>query len=138
LRAREALRDHRAKADPEGFNPKSENDPAPVTSSRSIAAPMNPAAAKRFLAQRRVAGNENVEDLEPTFAGRIAAMIDAAPPEIRDQIKIESGFRSRSHQARLFQRAIQKYGSANAAARNVAPPGRSQHNFGRAADLKYG
>jgi len=48
---------------------------------------------------------------------------------------VGSGLRTTQHQAELFSAAIAKYGSAEAARRHVAPPGSSQHELGRAADL---
>lgn len=53
-------------------------------------------------------------------------------------IQIYSGFRSNDRQAELFANAVEQYGSEAAARRYVAPPGRSQHNHGNAADLRYG
>jgi hypothetical protein len=49
-----------------------------------------------------------------------------------------SGYRSSAHQARLFANAKKKYGSAQAAGRWVAPPGRSAHQSGRAIDFYLG
>ncbi len=46
-----------------------------------------------------------------------------------------SGFRPRAYQAGLFRRAVERYGSEEAAARWVAPPGCSEHHTGRALDL---
>jgi LAS superfamily LD-carboxypeptidase LdcB len=46
-----------------------------------------------------------------------------------------SGFRSIEYQAGLFQRAIAKHGSEDAAARWVARPGFSEHHTGLAVDL---
>ncbi len=46
-----------------------------------------------------------------------------------------SGFRRRAYQAGLFRRAVERYGSEQAAARWVAPPGCSEHHTGRALDL---
>jgi hypothetical protein len=48
-----------------------------------------------------------------------------------------SGFRSPERQAQLWQNALSKYGSPEAARKWVAPPGRSQHNHGNAVDLRY-
>lgn len=53
-------------------------------------------------------------------------------------IQIYSGYRSPERQAQLYADALKKYGSPQAARKWVAPPGRSQHNFGNAADLRYG
>jgi len=53
-------------------------------------------------------------------------------------IRIFSGYRDPKHQERLWNDAVKKYGSPEAARRWVAPPGKSQHNHGNAADLRYG
>jgi hypothetical protein len=50
---------------------------------------------------------------------------------------IGSGFRSVERQKQLFDQAVAKYGSEATARKWVAPPGRSNHNHGLAADLKY-
>ena len=65
-------------------------------------------------------------------------MLGALPPELRGQITISSGFRSPERQAQLWDAALKKYGSADVARKWVAPPGRSQHGFGNAADLSFG
>jgi D-alanyl-D-alanine carboxypeptidase len=49
-----------------------------------------------------------------------------------------SGFRSSEYQETLFQRAVIKYGSEDAAVRWVARPGRSEHQTGLAIDLGDG
>jgi len=49
-----------------------------------------------------------------------------------------SGFRSSDYQETLFQRAVVKHGSADAAVRWVARPGRSEHQTGLAIDLGDG
>jgi D-alanyl-D-alanine carboxypeptidase len=46
-----------------------------------------------------------------------------------------SGFRSVAYQETLFQKAVTKYGSENAAVRWVARPGNSEHHTGLAIDL---
>lgn len=51
---------------------------------------------------------------------------------------VQSGYRSEERQARLWHEALDKYGSADEARKWVAPPGRSMHNHGQAADLNYG
>jgi len=53
-------------------------------------------------------------------------------------IQIYSGYRSNDHQGRLYDAALKKYGSEAAARKWVAPPGKSQHNHGGAADLRFG
>ena len=46
-----------------------------------------------------------------------------------------SGFRTVVYQEKLFQRAVMKYGSENAAIRWVARPGNSEHHTGLVIDL---
>jgi len=79
-----------------------------------------------------------ITGMQGGFRDGLAAMFQAAPPEIQAQLKIGSGFRSNERQAELFQAAVAKYGSPEAARKWVAPPGNSQHNHGNAADLKFG
>lgn len=75
--------------------------------------------------------------LTPEFASALANMFMAAPPDVQAQLRVSSGFRSPERQAQLWEQALAKYGSPEAARKWVAPPGRSQHNHGNAVDLKY-
>lgn len=75
--------------------------------------------------------------LDPAFIGALEQMFTAAPPEIQQQMRVTSGFRSPARQAELWEGALAKYGSPEAARKWVAPPGRSKHNRGQAVDLKY-
>lgn len=52
-----------------------------------------------------------------------------------EPLTINSGFRSIASQAAIWNDAVAKYGSEEAARAHVAPPGHSQHNLGNAADL---
>ena len=52
-------------------------------------------------------------------------------------IEIRSGWRSVNHQQHLFNVAVKKYGSAQAATKWVLPPKDSMHTFGLAIDVKY-
>ena len=79
-----------------------------------------------------------VDRLNPQFSRALQTMIEAAPPEIREHLRIGSGYRDPEHQKRLFDEAVRKYGSEGAARKWVAPPGRSQHGHGQAVDLSYG
>ena len=51
------------------------------------------------------------------------------------EFEVNSGWRSRKDQARLFREAVAKYGSKTEAARWVARPGTSAHQSGEAIDL---
>lgn len=78
----------------------------------------------------------HIADLDPEFQNRLAQFL-AAAGEQAGRITITSGARSIERQAQLWQQALEKYGSPEAARKWVAPPGRSQHNVGRAADLAF-
>jgi LAS superfamily LD-carboxypeptidase LdcB len=95
--------------------------------------------ARTFLRERLTAGHgrSHVDGLDETFATNLAAMIQDAPPEIRDGLGILSGYRSVERQRELYADALKKYGSPSKARRWVAPPGRSNHNHGQAVDLAY-
>lgn len=80
---------------------------------------------------------DSFSGLDQGFASALSNMFAAAPPEIAQHLRITSGFRSPERQAQLWQNALQKYGSPERARKWVAPPGRSNHNHGHAADLKY-
>jgi len=71
------------------------------------------------------------------FESALEQMFASAPPEIRDQLQVRSGYRSVERQQQLWDEAVAKYGSEAEARRWVAPPGRSQHGAGNAADLGY-
>lgn len=75
-----------------------------------------------------------ISNLDPTFARSLQTMLAAAPG---GGISIYSGARSNERQAQLWEQALRKYGSPEAARKWVAPPGHSNHNRGMAADLRY-
>jgi hypothetical protein len=75
----------------------------------------------------------HIDGMDPRLAERLAALLGAAP----GQATIYSGYRDPKHQQMLFERAVAKYGSPQAARKWVAPPGKSQHNAGSAADLRF-
>ena len=50
---------------------------------------------------------------------------------------VDSGWRSRTYQERLFGQAVSKYGSRAKAAHWVAPPGTSAHESGDAVDIGH-
>lgn len=76
---------------------------------------------------------DSLTGMNPAFSSALASMFAAAP----QGLTINSGYRSPELQAQLWQKALAKYGSAEAARKWVAPPGRSQHGAGNAADLGY-
>ena len=75
-----------------------------------------------------------ISGLDPMFRAALGDMLLAAAGEGLD-LKITSAYRSPEVQAGLWESALAKYGSPEAARKWVAPPGKSQHNFGRAADF---
>lgn len=80
---------------------------------------------------------DSFSGMDPQFSSALAQLFSAAPDEIRQSLRVSSGYRSPERQQELWQGALQKYGSPDAARKWVAPPGKSQHNHGHAADLKY-
>lgn len=71
--------------------------------------------------------------LNPQFNAAVQRMLKDAP----GGISITSGFRSPEKQAQLWANALKKYGSAAAARKWVAPPGKSNHGRGIAMDLRF-
>jgi len=96
-----------------------------------------PSATRALLLQRTDKDVSHIDGLDEAFGSKLAAMIQAAPPEIAAGLGIFSGHRSVERQAELWAGALKKYGSAEAARKWVAPPGRSNHNHGKAADLSF-
>lgn len=74
-----------------------------------------------------------VKGLNAEFQANLNRMI----ADSGGRLKITSGYRSVDRQRQLFDAAVKKYGSVAAARKWVAPPGRSNHNHGLAADLGY-
>jgi hypothetical protein len=96
--------------------------------------------ASEFLRQYAVGGAtrpDSFTNLSPEFQSSLAALFQGAPPEVQSTLRVSSGFRSPDRQAQLWQAALAKYGSDEAARKWVAPPGRSKHNHGQAVDLKF-
>lgn len=71
------------------------------------------------------------EGMNPSFASQLTALINASG----GRVTIVSGYRSPEKQAGMYAAAVKKYGSEAAARRWVAPPGKSNHGKGIAADL---
>lgn len=80
---------------------------------------------------------DSFSGMDPQFASSLASLFADAPANIRQGLQVSSGFRSNDVQSRLWTEALKKYGSADAARKWVAPPGKSKHNHGHAADLKF-
>lgn len=97
-----------------------------------------PTAARANLVTRAAAagkGKEHIEGLSNDFALNLNAMFEDAPPGIREGLQVGSGYRSEERQGQLWDEAVRKYGSPEAARKWVAPPGNSQHNHGNAVDI---
>lgn len=80
---------------------------------------------------------DSISGMQPEFVQALQAMMAAAPPNIASQFRINSGYRSPEVQAVLWKNALAKYGTEAAARKWVAPPGRSNHGHGTAADLQF-
>lgn len=91
----------------------------------------------QYLIGGAAARPDSLTGFDPRLNERLGQLFVAAPPEVRDVLRISSGYRSPEKQAQLWQDALTKYGSPEAARKWVAPPGKSNHNHGTAADLKY-
>jgi D-alanyl-D-alanine carboxypeptidase len=75
-----------------------------------------------------------VRNLDPDL---LAALEDAAHDAADDGVTlvVTSGWRSRSHQERLFAEAVRRYGSEEEASRYVSTPDTSAHVTGDAVDV---
>ena len=80
---------------------------------------------------------DSFSSMVPAMQEGLWGMLQAADQELGGGLQVYSGYRSPELQSRLYQDALKKYGSEKAARKWVAPPGRSRHNTGQAADLKY-
>ena len=69
--------------------------------------------------------------LHPLLAAAVNELVDAS----RGVVSVNSGYRSTAEQSRLWNEALAKYGSPEAADDWVAPPGGSMHERGLAVDL---
>jgi hypothetical protein len=75
-----------------------------------------------------------ITGLQPQFRDAVGQMLQDAQRQ-GVNLRITSAYRSPEVQARLWENALAKYGSAEAARKWVAPPGKSQHNMGTAVDF---
>ena len=93
--------------------------------------------AKRFLLSKTDKDGSHISGMQDGFADKLANLMQSAPPEIQAGLGIYSGARSNERQSQLWQEALVKYGSPETARKWVAPPGKSNHNHGTAADLSF-
>lgn len=87
----------------------------------------------QFLTGGAATRADSLSGLNPQFQNALASMFAAAPAGLQ----IKSGYRSPELQAQLWDQALAKYGSPQAARKWVAPPGHSKHGDGDAADLAF-
>ena len=80
---------------------------------------------------REAATKQAYTGMNPSFASALRQLIAASG----GRLWIKSGFRSVERQQQLWNAALKKYGSAQAARKWVAPPGKSNHNHGTAVDI---
>ena len=80
---------------------------------------------------------DSFSSMTPAMQQGLWGLLQGADEALGPGLQVYSGFRSPELQAQLYQNALQKYGSEEAARKWVAPPGRSKHNTGEAADLKW-
>lgn len=87
-------------------------------------------AIREFLTGKASGNAAGVDGMDTFFAANLAAMLNDAPPELRDALGISSGYRSTETQARLYE-------NSDKSGKWVAKPGGSSHEFGLAADLTF-
>jgi LAS superfamily LD-carboxypeptidase LdcB len=75
--------------------------------------------------------------LDPQVLSRFL-VAQLAAREFGHELSITSGYRSIEYQEFLFQRAIKRHGSVEAASKWVLPPEKSNHPWGLAIDINYG
>lgn len=80
---------------------------------------------------------DSFSSMTPDMQNALWDMLQAANQDLGGGLQVYSGYRSPELQAQLYENALSKYGSPEAARKWVAPPGRSKHNSGQAADLKF-
>lgn len=112
------------------------SDEGPASTTRTVGQ-AGPTRSRAYLIAKSNKDASHVDGLDESFADNLAAMMQDAPPDIREGLGIYSGYRSTERQAQLWADALKKYGSPEAARKWVAPPGRSNHNHGQAVDLAY-
>lgn len=83
---------------------------------------------------------QNQIPLHRLAADALQSMVNAARADglAEPLLRPVSGFRDPARQAVLWQQALKRYGSPEAARKWVAPPGGSPHQSGRAIDLHLG
>lgn len=104
-------------------------------SGRTLAS-VGPTRVRQFLIDKAPGkGAYAIDHLDEKFAVNLAALMQDAPPRIRDGLAIMSGHRSFAHQTRLFN-------NSDRTGHSVAHPGRSNHEVrsdgtAKAVDLMW-
>lgn len=80
---------------------------------------------------------DSFTSMTPRMQQGLWGLLTSADSELGKGLQVYSGYRSPELQASLWENALKKYGSPEKARKWVAPPGRSRHNTGQAADLKW-
>ena len=90
----------------------------------------------RYAVGGAAARPDSFTGLDPAYAQAIAGLVQAAEADLGPgALRITSAYRSPDVQAVLWENALAKYGSPEAARKWVAPPGASMHNKGLAVDF---
>jgi len=71
-----------------------------------------------------------ITGMNKSFSDALLSLYNAAPPEVQRELGLNSAYRNAAIQQQLWDKS-------DKTGRNVAPPGKSRHQFGEAADL-YG
>jgi hypothetical protein len=113
------------------------NSPACSAEERRIHPVVEPPASELVNVERRHGGPRQLHrDAYAAYQRlKAAAEADGIPANL---LTMTSGYRSVASQRALWEAALQKYGSPQAARRWVAPPGGSPHHTGRAIDFNLG
>jgi outer membrane protein OmpA-like peptidoglycan-associated protein len=113
------------------------NSPACSAEERRIHPVVEPPASELVNVERRHGGPRQLHrDAYAAYQRlKAAAEADGIPANL---LTMTSGYRSVASQQALWEAALQKYGSPQAARRWVAPPGGSPHHTGRAIDFNLG
>lgn len=114
-------------------------EPAPAVAAPVAAVEAQPLPAPFDIYSRLGDGKNrsHIDNLNGDFRTALTQMLQDAPVEVRDAVRINSGFRDVARQRELFDEAVRKYGSVEEARKWAAPPGSSKHNHGHAADLGF-
>jgi D-alanyl-D-alanine carboxypeptidase len=91
-------------------------------------------SAAALVGAHRPAPAADTDHLEPALHHQVDQAI-AAAAAAGVELHVTSGWRSRAEQEQLFQAAVRRYGSPEAASHWVLPPDQSAHVRGAAVDV---